>query len=428
MLPATRTGPYLFSPPLRENQGTLPAWPLVTYLYGFPLIWLLGASQFAPSLLAVSMLLLMLTRRQILTHPVHWIWLALIIWALVCTVSLTSPGNYLGWFQRFMNLANAGVFALYYFNARQRISLPLLLGGLITVWLTLLVLGHLALLFPEARLTTPMSLILPAGLQANEWVRDAVRPPLAEVQWPWGAEQAYIRPAAPFPYANSWGLAYALLTPVLLSCYFLLTSKGVKLLLTLALLASLSPALATSNRGMLLGLGLSLTYLALRLFLASAWRPLAYLLALATGLVTYLVTSGAIEKILGRQEFSDSTGGRAELYRLTLDYALRSPLVGYGTSRPAPSIGVSLGTQGYVWALLFCFGFVGLGLFLCYLLYSLLATWQLKTGAGFCLHSLLFSSLLMVFFYSYDLMQLTSLLLVVSALLRAKYNPQEANL
>ena len=38
-------------------------------------------------------------------------------------------------------------------------------------------------------------------------------------------------------------------------------------------------------------------------------------------------------------------------------------IIGYGTPRMEPSIGVSMGTQGYLWTLMFCFGFVGLALF-----------------------------------------------------------------
>ena len=58
----------------------------------------------------------------------------------------------------------------------------------------------------------------------NPLVRDYMLPPLAEVQRPWGAPEAYIRPSAPFPYANSWGLAYTLLTPVMLACLLRLRS------------------------------------------------------------------------------------------------------------------------------------------------------------------------------------------------------------
>ena len=62
----------------------------------------------------------------------------------------------------------------------------------------------------------------------------------------------------------------------------------------------------------------------------------------------------------------DSTGGRCPIPGHVEGYA-RVPIIGYGTPRMEPSIGVSMGTQGYLWTLMFCFGFVGLALFLLFI-------------------------------------------------------------
>ena len=37
----------------------LPAWPILVLLYGFPLVWAMGMMQFAPTLLAAAMIVLM---------------------------------------------------------------------------------------------------------------------------------------------------------------------------------------------------------------------------------------------------------------------------------------------------------------------------------------------------------------------------------
>ena len=84
--------------------------------------------------------------------------------------------------------------------------------------MTLIVLGYGGVLFPSSVCVPPMSFIMPSGFMQNPLVRDYMLPPLAEVQRPWVHPEAYIRPSAPFPYANSWGLAYTLLTPVMLAC------------------------------------------------------------------------------------------------------------------------------------------------------------------------------------------------------------------
>lgn len=398
----------------------LPAWPILVLLYGFPLVWAMGMMQFAPTILAAAMIVLMVMRRHVLVHSTMWIWFALMFWGLICIVSVDTASEFLGWFQRYMNIFNVGIYTLYFFNARERIPNHLMLGGLLTIWFTVVILGYLALAFPDFRLPTPMSFILPGALLNNELVKDYVLPPMAEVQWPWGAEVAYIRPSAPFPYANSWGLAYALLTPVVFAVMTGVHSKKIQLGLGFAVALSLVPAVATSNRGMFIGLGSAFAYVLFRLLLKGDWRALGIGAMLGVSVVTYLMVSGAVGDILGRQEYSDSTGGRASLYELTFEYTLRSPLVGYGTSKMADSVGVSMGTQGQVWALMFCFGFVGLGLFLLYVVSVLINTWNIASITGMWVHSVIVAALAVVFFYSFDVIQLTVLMLSVALMMRSR--------
>src|SRR5699024_65109 len=101
------------------------------------------------------------------------------------------------------------------------------------------------------RITTPLSRVMPGGLLRNELVRELVMPRLAEVQDPWGAEEPFVRPAAPFPYTNSWGMAYALLTPLMMLVWTRMRSRGGRVLLALGMVVSVYPAAQTSNRGML---------------------------------------------------------------------------------------------------------------------------------------------------------------------------------
>lgn len=401
-------------------NAPLPAWPLLTLFYGLPVIWALGLLQFAPTILSMVMIICMIMRRNVLVHSTLWLWFALMFWGVVCLVSIDTASEFLGWFQRYMNIFNVGIYALYYFNARERIPHRWLLGGLLSVWITMVVLGYLALIFPEFRLRTPMSFIMPGSLLNNELVRTYVYPAMAEVQRPWGVEVPYYRPSAPFNYANSWGLAYALLTPVVFAFMARVNSTAVKILLGLALVLSLAPAVATSNRGMFIGLGAACAYVLLRLLMRGDWRAVGIGAVLIMGTVTYLTVSGAVEQILGRQEYSDSTGGRASLYELTFAYTLRSPFVGYGTTQMSESVGVSMGTQGQVWALMFCFGFVGLSLFLLYVISAFVNTWHIDSLSGLWIHSVIVSALAVMVFYSFDVMQLTVLVLSASLMVRSR--------
>ena len=405
--------------PVSTAQKKLPAWPLLALLYGFPALWALGLLQIAPLVLAAIILFYLIIRGNVRVPGSLWVWGAFCVWVVVAALALTRSTDIIGWGLRFVNILSAGIYALYYYNARSSISVNRLLGGLATLWVTLIVLGYGGVLFPEFRLRTPMSFIMPSGFMQNPLVRDYMLPPLAEVQRPWGAPEAYIRPSAPFPYANSWGLAYTLLTPVMLACLLRLRSIWLRIALLIGMALSTVPAIATSNRGMFIGLGISAAYVLLRQFLAANWRAVGMGIAAIAAVVVALFASGTVDNILGRQDYSDSTGGRAALYRATWKATLESPIIGYGTPRMEPSIGVSMGTQGYLWTLMFCFGFVGLALFAIFMVCTVASGARVKTASGYWLHSVPVACCVVFIFYSFDIAQLTILMLASMACIRS---------
>ena len=110
----------------------LPAWPLLTLFYGFPAFWALGLLQIVPLVLSVTMVIYLTIRGGVRVPRSLWIWAAFIFWVIVCTVSLEDVTDYIAWTLRFVNILNAGVYALYYFNAKESISINQLLGSLTT--------------------------------------------------------------------------------------------------------------------------------------------------------------------------------------------------------------------------------------------------------------------------------------------------------
>ena len=354
-----------------------------------------------------------------------WIWAAFIFWVIVCTVSLEDVTDYIAWTLRFVNILNAGVYALYYFNAKESISINQLLGSLTALWVTVVVLGWGGVLFPEVRVQTPMSYVVPQSFMSNSLVKDYMLPPFAEVQNPWGAPEPYVRPAAPFPYANSWGLAFTVLTPVMFAFFARTRSWLLRIFLAIVLGASVVPLVATSNRGMFIGLGFATAYVIIRLIIGRYWGLVTAAGVMVVGVVTALIASGTVAAILGRQQYSDSTGGRAALYRSTWAASLESPIVGYGTPRMELSVGVSMGTQGYLWTLMFCFGFVGLAIYALFILSILGEGLKVHTPAGFWLHSIPVCSCVVIIFYSFDVAQLSVLLLSAMACIRAQYYREE---
>ena len=399
----------------------LPAWPLMVLLFGFPLWWAAGATPFVPILLAGVMAALMAVRGSIVLVPGIVPWFAFLAWVAVAAVSLDSATSVLAYGQRAGNLLAVGIFMLYVVNAPSTLPARRVLAGLLALWVTITVLGVAAIQFPDFRLTTPVGMLLPNFLTQNPLVYDLVFPPLAEVQQPWGSPEPFNRPSAPFPYANSWGVMFVVLTPVVFAAVCMARRKSVKAVLLAGALLSLWPALETSNRGMFVGLLAAVAYVMIRLFFQGRMGTVATVAFMLVVAAVSLVRSGAIQEILDRQLYSDSTGGRLNLYRQTWQATLREPLLGHATPQLEETIGVSLGTQGYLWMLMFSYGLVGLGLFLCFLAGAVARTWRVASIAGLWLHSVPIAALAIIPFYGFDVMQLTVVLLVIALLLRRRY-------
>jgi hypothetical protein len=211
------------SPRAREASETsevdtvhdaLPAWPVLALLWGFPVYWLLGATVIAGSALTVVMLSYLAHYRATRLVPGVYAFAAFVLWVVPCAVMIDSPERMLGYAYRFSILVVVGTAFVYTISAGRRLTRRRIVDGLTFVWLFTIAGGILGLLSPETRLTTPIGLLLPDALTGNDYVRDLFFPPLAEVQQPFGSPVDFVRPSAPFPYANSWGVAIVLLTPV----------------------------------------------------------------------------------------------------------------------------------------------------------------------------------------------------------------------
>lgn len=407
------------------TPGELPAWPLLGLLYGLPVFWALGALPFVHIGAAVVMAFLLLQRRRVVVVPGLLPWFAFLAWTLASAVMVADGGGAVGYAMRIADLTAVGVAMLYYVNARGRLTPRKVMTGLVSMWLTTIALGYLAMAFPDVRLTTPVGQLMPGSLTSNPLVNELVFPRLAEVQQPWGVEEPYNRPAAPFPYANSWGVAYVLLTPVVVAFLGIARRRATKVLLGLALVASVVPALETSNRGMFLGLAVVLVTVVCRLALRGQLRPAALTAVAAVAGAVGLVASGAAAEILGRQEYSNSTGTRADVYRATIRATLESPLIGWANPQNDATIGIALGTQGYVWTLMYCFGFVGLALFMVFLVGVLVRTARVRPLAALWLHSVVAATAVIVFFYGLGAMQLLVVSLCAAVLLRMRATVEE---
>ncbi len=345
------------------TRAPLPAWPFTALFVAYPLWWLLGLAPFAVFGMGACATALMVARGGIRLPRMWWWWLAFVLWGLASTTMIDTAGRMVGFAQRWAALTGALALVVYVYNAPERLPRHIVLGSLSAFLGWTAIGGYLGMAFPAGRVSTPISMVLPAGLAANPYVHELLNPRFAEVQQPWGATEAFVRPSAPFPYTNAWGQACVLLLPVAAAMAVKASRRG-RLILLALVVVTVPPALATLNRGVFIGVGLSVLYLALRRVRhLNLSRVLTAAAVLTAGAVA-VAAGGVLERLTDRTSSSSTTQDRADLYREAFQRTLASPWVGWGAPRPSETKQVSVGTQGHLWYLMFSHGFVGLALFL----------------------------------------------------------------
>lgn len=408
-----------------SHDDGLPAWPVLAMLWGFPVLWVLGATVIVDVLLALVMMSYLAHRRALRMFPGVALLAAFLVWIIPCVVMIDSTSRLLGYVYRTSILVVVATAFVYTLSARTHLTRRRIVFALTFLWFVTVIGGLLGMAFPEVRLSTPVGLLLPDSLTSNPYVHDLFFPPLAEVQHPFGSPQDFVRPSAPFPYANSWGVAIVLLTPVAVAGFLLTGSRLLRIAIVTGLAAMVAPAMATSNRGMFVGLVLAAVYIVIRLALRDRAAPVLSIGILGVIAAVVVIGNGLLSQIAARQEYGKSSDTRFSLYQETFERTLRSPLLGYGAPRPSIAHEVSVGTQGYVWMLMFSYGFVGLVLFVSFLWSTTLRTRRAPGDVDLVLHSVMVVASLVIMVYGLDIMQLLAIMLVGALLLRRRYEPDE---
>ena len=403
-----------------RRAAELPAWPLLGVVGGLPLWWVLGLTPFLPAayLLVMSALILSLRAPGALRIPRGaGPLLAFVAWIPACAVMLDSALRVLGFAVRWSALAAAAVVVVHVANC-SGLTTRRLLGAVAVVWGLVVVGGYLGMAWPNGGFTTPMAHLLPRAVLDNELVHDLLVPRFAEVQNPYGAAQPFDRPAAPFAYTNGWGWAVAFLTPVMLAFRARLTRSWARFAVLAGIAASVLPAVATRNRGMLVMIAAWLAVATVGLLVRGDLRGVAVVLGGGIVAVAGFAGLGLGGLIAERAAVSDSAGGRAEVYAATFTAALDSPVLGYGAPRGSEEIGVALGTQGAAWMYLFSYGFVGLALVVAFLVGVVVRSARLADPALLWLHAAVASACVALLFYGLDAIHLFVLGAVCGVLLR----------
>ena len=420
-----RNGLVPLAGPEPVRRGLLPAgWPIVVLLFGYGVTWLLGFGELIFIVLAVPAALALLRRRRIVVPTGFGLWLLFILWMLASgimapqdapgTVHGNAMGHVFSWGMRALHYVSATIIFLYVGNAREdELRTRTLVRGLGAMFILTVAGGYLGMLRPRLEITTPLEILLPNVITRQ--FPNVFHPGVSEVQNILGYTVS--RPSAPFAFTNEWGSILAICLPFFIAAWLTRTHPLRRRAVGLAVLAaSLVPIVYSLNRGLWLALGVAVIYVAVRFAARGHVRLLfAVVAAMVLGLVM-LEVSGLRQLVEDRLTHGHSNERRTTLATNALSGALNSPLLGWGTTRDAigssqsiavgesagcPNCGTPpTGTHGHPYLLTYSQGFVGVALYLGFLLY---AFWHYRrnwTPVGLAGHCTLLMFLTFMPFYN----------------------------
>ncbi|GAA1877829.1 O-antigen ligase family protein [Actinomadura bangladeshensis] len=397
-VPPSRTDEPL---PTRLRELPPTTWPLIALLVGFPVWWILGLGVFSFVICAVPMALVLLNRRPLRFPPGFGLWVLFLIWYLVSLSMLdrNPPGAYgdldagrvISVLVRLVVYLASAVIALYVGNLTERelprLALVRMLGAL---FITTTLGGLLGVVYPDFNVPPLFGMLLPGRLRGDAFVQNIINPTAAQITWV-GSVKA-VRPEGPFEWANTWGNNYSILLIWFVLGWFVYASRRRRTLGVAILALSMVPVVYGLNRGLWVGIGLSVVYVLVRL----ALRGRA--MALGVGAAT-LVLGGALfamsplyDQVQTRLDNPQSNSIRAYTRAKTIEATLTSPIIGYGNTRYAVGSDKTvvtgktqacpeckhppLGSDGQLWLLLISQGFVGAGLYVMFFLNAIRRYWR----------------------------------------------------
>jgi len=414
-------------------------WPLTIYFYLYPLWWVLGFSKIILFVLAVPMVWQLARHRNVRAPRGFGIYLIFLVWVALGITMLwveapgtepkTGLGPLVGFAYRGLWYASVTIACLYVLNAsRERlpaIRVIRMLGFLFAVTTAGGVLGIVA---PQLDFPSFLELFLPDSFTRQEFMNALFHPRVALQSEFLGYTQP--RATAPYSYPNTWGNAYGLLVPFFLVAWFGPSAGWRRWVGPIILLASVLPVVYSLNRGLWLGLGLAAAWVVLRRLMAADFRALiAAVTAFAVIAVALLVTGlGATIALRVTTPHSDERrqDTASEVLRTTWE---ASPILGYGGTRQMTGnfnslagggvpgchqcAAPPLGTQGFLWGLVFMTGFVGAILMLSFLLWQFQLNARRTTGLGLLASTVLITSIFYFLFYdSLDVPMLVTMMVI----------------
>ena len=365
-----------------------PGWPLKVLLLGFPLWWALGVSSLAVLAASAAMVVDMHRRKRLRLPAGFGVWVLFLLWVALGVFVLwahapgTVDGGGLG------RLVGYGYRALWYLAVTVAMLYPLSFSSRVLPamrvarWLAILFLvvagaGLLGVLFPSFEFTSPMELIVP-GAQGDGFIHNLVHPSLTTQSEFLGYEQP--RPKAPFAYPNAWGNNFGLLLPFFVLAWGTSERRWQRIAVPFVLGLAMIPVVFSLNRGLWIGLGILTLYAAIHTARRGHYAALLALLGTVALAAVVLLATPLSNTVQLRVETPHSNERRTTVAETVISTTWEgSPLLGYGSTRQVQGSFASIagggtpdcrqcaappmGTQGFIWRLIFTTGLVGTALF-----------------------------------------------------------------
>lgn len=407
-----------------SRSAQLPLWPLYVPFALMPLWWVAGGLYLFWPLFALLLAAVLLTHGRVTTPTGTVTWLVLIA---VILVSATRMDRITGFFMFGVRLAfivGALLVYLYVYHAlRGGAPWERLFRPLMWYWLGMVALGWIGVFSPRFAITTPVEILLPDSLASDRAMQALVHSHATEFNPQ--SRNPYFRTAAPYPYTNNWGTGFAVLVPCVIAYLSSVRRGRLRTVVLISLPFALIPAFLTLNRGMFIGLGAGLLYLAGRALMRGDVRLIASIagVAVLAGIATLIIPVDDL--IMNRVENTDSTTDRADLYRQTLAATIDSPLLGYGAPRMVDTTTASepLGTQGQVWLMMYSHGVPALLLFLFFFVLLAWRTGAAVTAPGRWLSTVPVIALVVTPFYGFSDVNLTLMFYAIGLAVAALDGP-----
>jgi O-antigen ligase len=233
-----------------------------------------------------------------------------------------------------------------------------------------------------------VELLLPRHVRSTGFVQSLVHPAAAQVMDLLGG--AHPRPAAPWGYTNTWGNNVCLL-----GGWFVVAAWPHRRMWTVACLALATvPVVYSLNRGLWIGLGVTVLYLAVRLALRGRLAALSGVAVATVVLGVALAVTPLGGLVHQRLDAGKSNGVRLYLTEQAIAGFRESPLIGFGSTRNTQggrnsiTVGASdtcercgnftVGGNGQFWQLLFAHGALGTAAYLGFFGYGV---WRFRRDA-----------------------------------------------